>query len=189
VEQLSQLFSPLDNWKTYRTTLAQTELPVIPFLGLYLQALTFAEDGNPMLLQPHNLINWKRNEIIGQMLKEINKFQTSEYQIEPVFDIQMILQFDEFSECNSKQLHQVSLELEPRWTSTEMERQTEKIKHLKKYFKKKTSSPKKGNPDDRVHKQKHESPHKVSKKEHTKKQKENDDSVSYKKRKSQVTHT
>ena len=41
-----QLIQTKNNYKNYRTSLRSTPLPLIPYLGIFLTDLTFAEDGN-----------------------------------------------------------------------------------------------------------------------------------------------
>jgi len=114
LEEMRELFNPQDNWKRYRVELAAAEPPCIPYLGLYLQSLTFSEDGNPDFLPPHNLINWQKYDVIASMLFEIHKYQLAHFAIPPVKEIQDMFELSKFTPPSDKQLYEWSLEVEPR---------------------------------------------------------------------------
>jgi len=121
LSELRDLFSPNDNWKVYRAELSSKDPPAIPYLGLYLQALTFSEDGNPdQLSAPYqSLINWNKYVIIGQVVTEILKYQQTPYPVKEVPQITAFIVNLPVTARTDKELYQRSLRLEPRLTDEE----------------------------------------------------------------------
>jgi hypothetical protein len=65
---------PQFNYQSYRDYETQFfGRPFIPFLGLYLKDLTFANDGNPKLLA-NGLINFSKNWSIYEIIERIRNF-------------------------------------------------------------------------------------------------------------------
>jgi len=120
LEKLRAIFSPMENWKTYRTQLSTVEPPAIPYLGLILQSLIFTEDGNPNRIPPHQLINWYKHVLLGQILEQIRRFQGFNYPITVVNPIVDLFKLDNFTPRSDKQLFEESLLLEPRITEEEL---------------------------------------------------------------------
>lgn len=88
--ELRNLFDPKDNWKVYRGVLAHVGLPAIPYLGIYLQSLTFAEDGNETFTKL-KLLNWFKFSVIGGIIEEILKFRSKKYRFKEVPEIKVPL--------------------------------------------------------------------------------------------------
>lgn len=82
--------------------------------ALYLQTLTFAEDGNPDHVEPHGLLNWRKYGLLGDLMKELWHFQQSHYAIEDVPELADLLRFDDVELVPEKQLYMLSLEVESR---------------------------------------------------------------------------
>ena len=93
LNDLRALFDPNENWKNYRTTLANAQLPALPYLGIYLQALTFSEDGNDTYLKTNDsslknkLVNWFKTAIISGIIEEILRFRSVRFLFKEVIDI------------------------------------------------------------------------------------------------------
>jgi len=112
LQVVMDLFSPTENYKNYRSKLTKVQLPCCPYLGLYLSTLTFMEDGNPDDLGPNHLINFQKYQMVAKILQEIQMFQSSQYCLRPVIQIQEYL-------CNletldEKTIYGISLTLEAR---------------------------------------------------------------------------
>jgi son of sevenless-like protein len=86
--QLRNLFDPQENWKVYRTELASVIPPAIPYIGIFLQMLTFAEDGNDTWT-PSKLLNWQKFEIIAGIVDDIRKYKSKPFRFTEVPDIQV----------------------------------------------------------------------------------------------------
>ena len=64
----------------YRLGWANTNSERIPFLPLHRRDLVLAEDGNRTFLDPgHTRINWKKFEVMGEILIGIQKSQGTPY--------------------------------------------------------------------------------------------------------------
>ncbi|KAG0191355.1 hypothetical protein DFQ28_000368 [Apophysomyces sp. BC1034] len=107
------------NFTEYREMIHSVNPPCIPFLGIYLQDLTFIEDGNPdYLKKSNNLINFAKQQKAAESIREIKQFQS------PPYTFQIVPELQEFIKCHLENSHDVetlyerSLELEPRETST-----------------------------------------------------------------------
>lgn len=64
----------------YRLAWENSPLPRIPYMALHRKDLTFAEEGNKTLVGPNgDRINWKKFEILGEILLPIMKSQGAPY--------------------------------------------------------------------------------------------------------------
>ncbi|KAH3732161.1 Ras guanine nucleotide exchange factor Q [Pelomyxa schiedti] len=68
------------NMKKYRNELAAAELPVIPYLAVFLKDLTFLEDGNPDMID-NGIINWKKIHGLADILARIQFYQSEKHKI------------------------------------------------------------------------------------------------------------
>jgi hypothetical protein len=82
---LTDRMSRDNNFKNFRESLRTVSPPSIPFLGLYLQDLTFIEDGNPNYLDEANgVINIAKRAQYSQIIKDIQLYQQTPYLLQPV---------------------------------------------------------------------------------------------------------
>lgn len=81
-----RLFSHLTSGhRNFRDSLRTVSPPSIPFLGLYLQDLTFIEDGNPNFLdEEKGLINMAKRAQYSQLIMDIQMYQQTPYLLQPV---------------------------------------------------------------------------------------------------------
>lgn len=103
------------NFTEYREIIHSVNPPCIPFLGIYLQDLTFIEDGNPDYLRKSStLINFAKRQKAAEVIRELKQFQNFAY------NFHTIPEFQEFIKSKLDQSHDVekmyerSLKLEPR---------------------------------------------------------------------------
>eukprot|EP01116_Phalansterium_solitarium_P022197 TRINITY_DN723_c0_g2_i5.p1 TRINITY_DN723_c0_g2~~TRINITY_DN723_c0_g2_i5.p1 ORF type:complete len:797 (+),score=345.38 TRINITY_DN723_c0_g2_i5:142-2532(+) len=76
------------NFKFYKESLALANPPCIPYLGVYLSALTFIDQGNKdMLPEPAGYVNMSKRRLISDVMKEIQQFQQKPYNLTPVLSI------------------------------------------------------------------------------------------------------
>lgn len=66
--------SPQKSFQNYRNALRACKPPAVPYLGVYLQDLTFIEDGNPEQLGD-GLVNFERLGLVYGVLKEVLLYQ------------------------------------------------------------------------------------------------------------------
>jgi len=85
-----ELTNPQSSFSQYRAAKAAIDPPMIPYLGVYLQDLTFIEEGNNDRLE-NGYINFVKFRMIADILVEIKQFQQKEYNLQPVPAIQEYL--------------------------------------------------------------------------------------------------
>ncbi|KAL9553336.1 hypothetical protein MBANPS3_003335 [Mucor bainieri] len=125
LQQIRKLMGANRNFIEYRAIIHSINPPCIPFLGIYLQDLTFIEDGNANeLKKSKELINFAKRAKTAEVIREIQQYQSSLYQLKPVEDLQEFVKANLQSTRDEEQLYKESLKLEPR------EREDEKITRL-----------------------------------------------------------
>ncbi|OBZ82363.1 Cell division control protein 25 [Choanephora cucurbitarum] len=125
VSHIRKLMGANRNFTQYRALIHSINPPCIPFLGIYLQDLTFIEDGNPNFLKTSkHLINFAKRYKTAEVIREIQQYQTTAYHFRPIEEIQMFITENLHSARDEDQLYRESLRLEPK------ERDDEKITRL-----------------------------------------------------------
>ncbi|CAB3250149.1 unnamed protein product [Arctia plantaginis] len=76
-DKLAELFGEKDNWTALREYLKCIPLPCIPYLGIFLTDLVYIDIAHPAG-SPHRIAK------MAVVLKALEKYQTSEYDIAPV---------------------------------------------------------------------------------------------------------
>ncbi|KAG1148339.1 hypothetical protein G6F37_004035 [Rhizopus arrhizus] len=105
------------NFVEYREIIHSVNPPCIPFLGIYLQDLTFIEDGNPdFLRKSNNLINFAKRQKVAEVIRELKQFQSFAYNFHTIPEIQEFIKVQLDHEHDVEQLYERSLQLEPRVT-------------------------------------------------------------------------
>ncbi|SAM08772.1 hypothetical protein [Absidia glauca] len=125
LSHIRKLMGANRNFIEYRAIIHSINPPCIPFLGIYLQDLTFIEDGNADYLKTSKgLINFAKRAKTAEVIREIQQYQSTYYQLTPVDELQTFIQTNLQSTRDEEQLYHESLKLEPR------EREDEKITRL-----------------------------------------------------------
>lgn len=76
------MVSTESNWKNYRETLQQTQPPSVPYIGLWLQDITFIDDGNKTYFEDNpKLINFDKLKLFSGVFCEIEKYFMDDYPI------------------------------------------------------------------------------------------------------------
>ncbi|KAJ2479855.1 hypothetical protein IWW56_002813 [Coemansia sp. RSA 2131] len=87
--QLRQIMRTDRNFAEYRDSLHSCNPPAIPFVGVYLQDLTFIEDGNDdMITSRPGLINFAKRQRTAGTVRDLQQFQNVPYNLTPVAEIQ-----------------------------------------------------------------------------------------------------
>ncbi|PIA19481.1 ras GEF [Coemansia reversa NRRL 1564] len=87
--QLRQIMRTDRNFAEYRDSLHSCNPPAIPFVGVYLQDLTFIEDGNDdMISSSPGLINFAKRQRTAGTIRDLQQFQNVPYNLTPVAEIQ-----------------------------------------------------------------------------------------------------
>ncbi|KAK4511254.1 uncharacterized protein ATC70_012469 [Mucor velutinosus] len=105
VAHIRKLMGASRNFNQYRALIHSVNPPCIPFLGIYLQDLTFIEDGNPNFLKTSkDLINFAKRAKTAEVIREIQQYQTMGYQYRAVEEIQNFIQDNLHSSRDEDQL-------------------------------------------------------------------------------------
>lgn len=112
LDQLRQLMTTESNHAKLRQLTAASSPPIIPYLGLYLNDLTYIEDGNPNVFD--GKINWKKRKRITKVLEEILKAQQQPFNFAPVPIIRDYILKGQTSCLDIDLQYKLSLELESR---------------------------------------------------------------------------
>ncbi|KAJ1894747.1 hypothetical protein LPJ66_005005 [Kickxella alabastrina] len=85
---LKQIMRTDRNFAEYRDSLHSCNPPAIPFVGVYLQDLTFIEDGNDDMIPSSRLINFAKRQRTSKTIRDLQQFQNIPYNLTPVAEIQ-----------------------------------------------------------------------------------------------------
>eukprot|EP00045_Choanoeca_perplexa_P017920 m.271870 g.271870 ORF g.271870 m.271870 type:complete len:1515 (-) comp17673_c0_seq18:2871-7415(-) len=116
LKKLNKLMSTERNSSLQRTAMAQSELPLIPYLGLFLSDLTMAHNGNPDYLKMadgRKLINFAKMQRFHSICSTIQHYQSMKYPFPSRPEVRQL--FNDFSQSmTDEDLYDLSLKLEPR---------------------------------------------------------------------------
>ncbi|KAI9323266.1 ras guanine nucleotide exchange factor domain-containing protein [Dichotomocladium elegans] len=123
---LRKVFGANRNFAEYRTLIHSVNPPCIPFLGVYLQDMTFIQDGNPdtVMVGGRNLINFGKMAKIGGVIRDIEQYQNVAYPFQHVEVLQTFIKANLQSTRDDDTLYTESLKIEPK------EREDEKVTRL-----------------------------------------------------------
>eukprot|EP01114_Cavostelium_apophysatum_P011920 TRINITY_DN2649_c0_g1_i2.p1 TRINITY_DN2649_c0_g1~~TRINITY_DN2649_c0_g1_i2.p1 ORF type:complete len:1487 (-),score=443.17 TRINITY_DN2649_c0_g1_i2:51-4511(-) len=99
LDLLSSLMGPAENFKQYRDACKAAKGTLIPYLGLWLQDLTFIDDGNPEQVEG-NLINVEKARMVAKRIREFQDGLVVPYHFTPIPTVQESLQDVEVWEDN-----------------------------------------------------------------------------------------
>ncbi|KRZ22761.1 Guanine nucleotide-releasing factor 2, partial [Trichinella pseudospiralis] len=125
IDQLNQYSSLIDSsqsFKVYRTALAETKPPCLPYLGLILQDLTFVQVGNADCLPVEevciaNVVNFAKRWQQFMILDNVRRFKSWQYNIKKNDNVLVFFNnFDDYA--NEEQIWAISERLKPRNMST-----------------------------------------------------------------------
>ncbi|KAI9243744.1 ras guanine nucleotide exchange factor domain-containing protein [Phascolomyces articulosus] len=121
---MRETFASNRNFAKYRALVHSVNPPCIPFLGVYLQDLTFMEDGNPNVLKNTDLINFGKLAKTSEVIREIQQYQSTPYPFLSVSMLQMFIKANLQSARDEDSLYNESVKIEPK------ERTDEKVTRL-----------------------------------------------------------
>ncbi|KAG0277403.1 hypothetical protein BGZ97_009912, partial [Linnemannia gamsii] len=103
------------SWTDYRNELHSANPPCVPFVGVYLTDLVMIQDGNPDYLKgAEHHINFAKRVSTAEVIREIQQYQSVPYCLTTVPEIQAFIRRGLDQSKNVAELHELSLELEPR---------------------------------------------------------------------------
>ncbi|KAF1796064.1 ras guanine nucleotide exchange factor domain-containing protein [Mucor lusitanicus] len=115
LQNIRRLMGANRNFSEYRDIIHKVNPPCIPFLGIYLQDLTFIEDGNANFLKKsNNLINFAKRMKTAEVIRDLQQYQSTHYMLTAVPDIQEFIKTHLHSSREEEELYNLSLRLEPR---------------------------------------------------------------------------
>jgi len=115
-EELTWLVEASHAHKNYREAIQKSVGPCIPHLGVFLQDITFIEDGNEDMLDNGKLINFHKRRMVSKIILIIRQFQQSPYNFQYVEVIQDFIkdELNKTSKMGDAELFDISLIVEPR---------------------------------------------------------------------------
>jgi len=125
LETCEAIINSYKNYNKYRTALAAVAPPCVPFIGVFLTALTHIQDGSKDYL-PGNLVNFRKRQKSSEVIQDLQRWQNQPHNFHPlptvlVFINEALSQFGD--QDVSDVFWRLSLEREPR----EPEREEEKL--------------------------------------------------------------
>jgi len=114
----------------YKAAMTKVSPPAVPFLGVYLTALLFIQDGSKDMIPGPNkdgpmLINFVKRHKAAEVLREIKRFQTSLYNLTLVPSATALIEDSlRLASPDNDSAWNLSMEREPR------EREEEKVQRL-----------------------------------------------------------
>jgi hypothetical protein len=112
IAEWTTLMDPRQNSANYKVALSAAKPPAVPYLGLYLSALTFIEEGNAGRL--HGLINFKKCRLMSKVIVNLLQYQIGKrYNLVVVDSIRDIIMNLGPAETDDE-LYELSLIREPR---------------------------------------------------------------------------
>lgn len=77
-QSLSAQLSPKDNFKAFRTAMKEAKSPCLPYIGVYLNDMVYAESSTSTQL-PTGKINFFKMTTISKALQSITRFQDKDF--------------------------------------------------------------------------------------------------------------
>lgn len=119
MSQLETCETTINSYKTYnvyRYALAKVSPPCVPFVGVFLTALTHIQDGSKDSL-PNNLVNFRKRQKTSEVIQDLQRWQTQPHNFHPLPSVLVYLD-DVLGQFGDKDVSDVfwrlSLEREPR---------------------------------------------------------------------------
>lgn len=119
MSQLQACETTISSYKTfniYRHALAKVSPPCVPFVGVFLTALTHIQDGSKDTL-PNNLVNFRKRQKASEVIQDLQRWQAQPHNFHPLPTVLVYLD-DALGQFGDKDVSDVfwklSLEREPR---------------------------------------------------------------------------
>lgn len=118
---MQEILNPAGSWKNYRDLISKVRGACLPYLGVYLHDLTFAEENQNSVPDPSDstksFINFAKCEVLYNIISQFELFQQMPYDFPIVEPIHTFLL--ELPSLSDKDLYNLSLKLEPKIPSHE----------------------------------------------------------------------
>eukprot|EP01126_Amoeba_proteus_P056002 TRINITY_DN6992_c0_g1_i1.p1 TRINITY_DN6992_c0_g1~~TRINITY_DN6992_c0_g1_i1.p1 ORF type:complete len:148 (+),score=37.15 TRINITY_DN6992_c0_g1_i1:460-903(+) len=117
-QMLGDLMAPMSSWRTLREAIEEcVGSKTLPFLGLYLNDLTFTEEGNPDFIEDDylgTLINIPKHQMIFKCVDSFLRYQKHMETNVSMKEIPILSLIKQLPKLSGEDLYQLSLEREPR---------------------------------------------------------------------------
>ncbi len=115
LESMNKLMNSSRNFNEYRDLLHLIHPPMVPFFGVYLTDLTFVEHGNNDFYQGNtNIINFAKRFKVFEIIRDINQYQTSRYNLQVLVEVQEYLNQAFRATPPPEEQYEMSIAIEPR---------------------------------------------------------------------------
>jgi len=126
MEDISTLMHTEGSYKAYRSVLNTCQPPCVPYLGVFLQDLTFIEDGNRTFKDDQEagtegesaqdrVVNFEKMRRLAKVIQDIQQFQQTPYCLKTVDVLmQYLTRFTQGLNVTDEDLYEVSYRIEPR---------------------------------------------------------------------------
>jgi len=117
IQELEKIMSSESSFKFYRSKLAASDPPCIPYLGVYLTDLTFMDENPDHVTTetsqgPVSLINFAKRKMVYNVISLVQQYQQRAYNLQPVHQITQFL--NKLPAMDEQELYHLSLKREPR---------------------------------------------------------------------------
>jgi len=116
LETCETVINSYKNYNNFRTALAAVAPPCVPFLGVFLTALTHIQDGSKDHL-PAKLVNFRKRQKSSEVIQDLQRWQTQPHNFHPLSSILSFINeaLSQFGDRDASDVFwQLSLEREPR---------------------------------------------------------------------------
>ncbi|KAH7885130.1 ras GEF [Phlebopus sp. FC_14] len=116
LETCETIINSYKNYNNYRTALAAVSPPCVPFVGVFLTALTHIQDGSKDYL-PGNLVNFRKRQKTSEVIQDLQRWQMQPHNFHPLPSVLVFIDeaLGQFGDQDASDVFwQLSLEREPR---------------------------------------------------------------------------
>ncbi|KIJ60282.1 hypothetical protein HYDPIDRAFT_99030, partial [Hydnomerulius pinastri MD-312] len=116
LETCEAIINSYKNYNNYRTALAAVAPPCVPFVGVFLTALTHIQDGSKDYL-PGNLVNFRKRQKTSEVIQDLQRWQTRPHNFHPLPSVLVFIDeaLGQFGDQDAGDVFwQLSLEREPK---------------------------------------------------------------------------
>ncbi|KAG6372794.1 ras GEF [Boletus reticuloceps] len=116
LESCEALINSYKHYNNYRSTLATVAPPCVPFVGVFLTALTHIQEGSKNYL-PGDLVNFRKRQKSSEVIQDLQRWQTQPHNFHPLPSVLVFLNesLSQFGDHDASEVFwKLSMEREPR---------------------------------------------------------------------------